>query len=149
MTAVARPLKLARTARLEVPADAAYAMVADGQRRPGWLRELAWTDAPDRPLQQGDRFRGGTSLLRHDFLGESAVVRAEPGVALVEEVMVGARFTSTWEFAPDGQGTTVSHVLELDFPSGPLGGLARWILRRRLVAMQRSSLTALAARSAR
>ncbi len=143
MAGMSRPLKVTRSARLDASTDAAYSFLADGRRRPDWLRELAWTDAPARELKQGDRFRGRTSLLLHSFLGESTVVRADPGHALVEEVVIGARFTSTWEVRPDGAGTSLSHAIEVDFPSGPLGLIARWILRRRLAVMQRHSLSAL------
>jgi hypothetical protein len=40
-------------------------------------------------------------------------------------------------------GTEITHVVDIDFPSGPFGWLERWALRRRLTSMQASSLQAL------
>ena len=125
-------------------AAAAYALVADVARRPEWLRELKRVDGPGRPVVEGDRFQGESSLLLHDFIGTSEVTKAEPGRALVEEVVLGARFVSEWTFEPAGHGATVTHRVDIDFPGGPFGRLERWVLRRRLAAMQRSSLRALA-----
>ena len=128
-----------------VPADAkaVYEVVADLNRRPQWLHELKEVDSAVPQAEEGLRFVGRSSVLRHDFLGTSEVTRAEPGEALAEEVYLGARFTSEWTFEPAEGGTRVRHRIDIDFPSGPLGALARLLLRRRLASMQRSSLAAL------
>ena len=141
-----RPVTISHTARVAASPHAAYALVADARRRPQWLRELTSTEAPIGLLEEGDRFHAETSLWLHVFAGASEVVRAQPDELLVEDVVVGAHFTSTWEFRHDeaSNETTVAHVIALDFPTGPLGWLERWVLRRRLAAMQRAGLRALA-----
>jgi uncharacterized protein YndB with AHSA1/START domain len=139
-------LRIERSEAVGAPPDAVYALVADVGRRTEWLAELRRIDAPPGPVGEGTRFTGQSSLLWHDFVGTSEVVRAEPGQALAEEVFLGARFTSEWEFtpSPDGRGTVVRHCVSIDFPNGPLGRLERWVLRRRMRTLQRTSLTALA-----
>lgn len=137
-------IRLHRTGTVPGEPDDVYGIVADVARRPEWLRELRHVVAPAGPVTEGVRFEGQSSLLLHDFIGTSDVVRAEPGRALVEQVVLGARFTSAWTFEAAPGGTLVTHHVDIDFPGGPLGRLERWVLRRRLSVMQRASLEALA-----
>lgn len=140
-----RPLTVSHATTVAAAASDIYAVVADAARREEWLAEIASIDAPPAPLTAGDRFRARTSLVFHVFEGVSEVIRAEPDAVLVEDVVVGAHFTSTWALRPDaGGGTTVEHRIELSLPGGPLGRLERWVLGRRLRAMQRASLRRLA-----
>ena len=126
-------------------AGAVYAVLADLSSRPDWLAELRRVDAPPGPATTGTRFTGESSLLFHDFAGASEVVVAEPGKALEEHVLLGARMVSRWTLERDGAARTrVTHVIDIDFPTGPLGRLERWVLRRRLGQLQRRSLAALA-----
>jgi len=119
-------------------------VLADLSSRPDWLAELRRVDAPPGPASAGTRFTGESSLLFHDFIGVSEVVTAEPGRQLEERVVLGAGMTSRWTLASDGDGTTrVTHVIDIDFPSGPFGRIERWVLRRRLAQLQRRSLAAL------
>jgi hypothetical protein len=123
---------------------AVYAVLADLSSRPAWLAELRRVDAPPGPAAVGTRFTGESSLLFHDFAGVSEVVTAEPGRELAEEVLLGARMVSRWTLENDGATRTrVTHVIEIDFPTGPLGRLERWVLRRRLAQLQRRSLAGL------
>ena len=75
------------------------------------------------------------------------MTHVEPAKLLAEEVIIGARFVSRWELAaaPDGRSTTVRHAIDVQFPAGPFSSLERWVLRRRLLRMQRQSLENLAA----
>jgi len=73
-----------------------YAVLADLSSRPNWLAELRHVDAPPGPATAGTRFTGESSLLFHDFAGVSEVVIAEPGKALEEHVLLGARMVSRW-----------------------------------------------------
>ena len=118
-----------------------YAVIADIARRPEWLTELRQVEAPDGPVEVGTRFTAQPTVLMHHLRGVSEVVRAESGHALAEEIHVGVRFLSEWELSPspDG-GTTVRHCMTVDFPGGPLSRLERWVLRRRVAAMQKASL---------
>ena len=124
---------------------AVYAVLADLASRPAWLAELRRVNAPPGPATVGTRFTGESSLLFHDFAGVSEVVVATPGRQLEEHVLLGARMVSRWTLDHDGPSTTrVTHVIEIDFPTGPLGRVERWVLRRRLAQLQRRSLAALA-----
>ena len=126
-------------------AGAVYAVLADLSSRPNWLAELRKVDAPPGPATAGTRFTGESSLLFHDFAGVSEVVVAEPGRALEEHVLLGARMVSRWTLENDGVARTrVTHEIDIDFPTGPLGRIERWVLRRRLGQLQRRSLAALA-----
>ena len=101
------------------------------------------TDAPSRPLAEGDQFEGGTSVLGHSFVGRSQVEEARAGQVLRERVMIGARVESTWTFTTDGGETRVDHRLDVELPRGPLAPIARIVLRRRLAKLQRQSLAGL------
>lgn len=125
---------------------AVYAVLADLRSRPDWLAELRTVNAPPGRATTGTRFTGESSLLFHNFAGVSEVVVAEPGKALEEHVLLGARMVSRWTLERDGATRTrVTHVIDIDFPTGPLGRIERWVLRRRLGQLQRHSLAALAA----
>lgn len=135
----------------EVPAppETVYALLAQPAQRPQWMTELKTVEvqgAP-RPVEVGDRFEGVSSILFHDFIGVSEVKAAQPPTLLGEDVVIGARFTSTWELTETAVGRTrVHHVLEVQFPGGPFSWIERQILRRRLERMQRQSLVNLARR---
>ena len=110
------------------------------------MTELVEVDAAPGPVGAGDRFNGRSSILFHDFIGASLVTEAEPGRHLAEEVVIGARFVSRWEVTPTATGSTVHHRIDVEFPAGPFSPLERWVLRRRLLRMQRESLANLARR---
>jgi hypothetical protein len=127
--------------------EALFAVVADPARRPQWLAELQEVDVPgDGGLAAvGTRFSGRSSVLLHDFIGDSEVIEAEPGRVISEQVVIGARFTSTWSFEPAGDGSTrVVHRIEIDYPGGPFSWLEKRALAWRLRRTQRQSLAALA-----
>jgi uncharacterized protein YndB with AHSA1/START domain len=130
------------------PPAAVWSEIADPTQRPAWMTELRAVDAAPGDVQVGDRFAGASSILGHEFLGESRITDVDPGRLLAEDVVIGARFTSRWELtaSADGASTTVRHAIDVQFPAGPFSGLERWVLRRRLLRMQRQSLANLAAR---
>ena len=141
-----RPVSVDHAVDVPAPAAAVWALVADPTARPPWMTELVAVDAAPGELEVGDRFTGESSLLLHRFLGESVVTDVEPHEVLAEEVVIGARFTSRWEVTPTATGSTVQHTIDVEFPSGPFSALERWVLRRRLLRMQRESLANLARR---
>lgn len=147
---VVREVRLVEEAVVDARAADAYDVIAEVSARPGWMTELARVDAPPGPAREGDQFEGEATLLGHRFIGRSEVTASAPGERLEERVVIGARFTSTWEVVDGADGrTVVRHVLAVEFPRGPLGWLGRWVLRSRLRRMQRASLTELAARLSR
>jgi hypothetical protein len=139
------PISVDHAADVPAPPAAVWALLADPTRRPSWMTELKRVDAVPGPLAVGDRFEGQSSILLHDFIGASEVTDAEPDALLVEEVVIGARFISRWEVSASGAGSsTVRHTIDVQFPDGPFSPLERWVLRRRLLRMQRASLRNLA-----
>jgi uncharacterized membrane protein len=138
------PVRIRRDAVVLAGPDEVYKLIADLPRRPEWLAEIQRVDA-EGVAEPGVRFTGESSLLLHDFVGESVVVGAEPGRRLTEHIVLGARLVSTWTLEPAGDGTRVRHEIDIDFPHGPLGRLERWLLCRRMMRMQRKSLRSLAA----
>jgi hypothetical protein len=142
------PVSVDHVEHVEATSAEVWAVVADASKRPDWMTELRRVDAAPGTLHVGDRFVGESSILLHDFIGASTVVTAEPERLLLEEVVIGARFRSRWELtsSPDGRGSEVRHTIDVDFPAGPFSGVERWILRRRLLRMQKASLRALARR---
>jgi uncharacterized membrane protein len=137
-------MRVERSVVVGAAPEAVYDLLADIVRRPEWLYELRRVDPPDEPLQVGTRFTGVSSLLLHEFVGESEVVLAEPGRALAEHIVLGVRFTSEWDLSATDGGTHVRHCLVVELPGGPLSRLEGWVLRRRLDVMQRASFAALA-----
>jgi len=125
--------------------DEVWSVIADASTRPSWMTELRKVDATPGPVAVGDRFRGQSSILLHDFIGESTITDASAGRLLAEEVIIGARFVSRWTVtpAPSG-GSNVRHTIEVEFPSGPFSRIERWALRRRLLMMQKSTMAKLA-----
>jgi uncharacterized protein YndB with AHSA1/START domain len=135
-------LRIEQSATVGASPEAVYALLADVGRRPEWLHELRRVEPPAR-LEPGARFTGWSKLALHEFVGESEVVRVEPGRAMAERIVLGVRFVSEWELVPVDDGTRVRHRLMVELPGGPLNRVERWVLRRRLAALQRASLAAL------
>jgi uncharacterized protein YndB with AHSA1/START domain len=143
------PISLEHAADVPASPDDVWPLLADPTRRPSWMTELRRVEAEPGLLVVGDRFDGQSSILLHDFIGSSEVTEAEPGRSLAEQVVIGARFVSRWELTATADGgTRVHHAIDVQFPDGPFSPLERWVLRRRLVRMQRASLRNLAARLA-
>lgn len=139
-------LNLRRQAHVNAAPDRVFVAIADVRARPSWMPELHSVEAPDRPVTTGDRFRGESRLLLHQFLGESVVLNAESPTHLEEEVVIGARFRTSWSIEPSGDGATITYDIRLDYPGGPLGRIERALLGWRLGAMQRRSLERIAER---
>ena len=140
------PLSVDRSTAVSAPPEAVWALIAEPSTRPSWMTELVRVEAAAGPLSVGDRFTGQSSILFHDFVGASEVTEAEPGKVLAEEVVIGARFVSRWEVMPTATGSRVHHAIEVQFPAGPFSFIERWVLARRLLRMQKSTLRNLAAR---
>ena len=140
------PLSVEHATEVAAPPEEVWALLADPSTRPSWMTELVEVDAAPGQVGVGDRFNGRSSILFHDFIGASEVTESEPGVRLAEEVVIGARFVSRWEVRPTTSGAKVHHTIDVEFPAGPFSPLERWVLRRRLLRMQRQSLDNLARR---
>jgi carbon monoxide dehydrogenase subunit G len=142
---------------VDAPPATVYELIANPRRRARWLPELQTTgNMPQRLLEVGDRFVGHTSMLAHRFVGASEVTEAQPNDHLEEDVVIGARFRTRWDIAPDDDGDgdgehtgcRVTHDIDVEFPQGPLGRIERWVLSRYLDRLQRRGLQRLAATAA-
>ena len=144
----ARFVSVDHAQEMPAPPPRVWAKIADPTQRPAWMTELRRVDAEPGEVQVGDRFAGASAILGHEFLGQSEVTAVEAGKLLTEEVVIGARFVSRWELvaSSDGRSTTVRHAIDVQFPAGPFSRVERWVLRRRLLRMQRESLARLATR---
>ena len=142
------PINIEAVDEIGASPGAVWSHIADPTQRPAWMTELTRVDAAPGEVTIGDRFQGESSILFHDFIGASEVTEVEPDHHLEEEVVIGARFVSRWELeAVDGGArTAVRHTIDVEFPAGPFSPLERWVLRRRLLRMQRASLRKLAGR---
>ena len=143
-----QPITIEAADEIAAPPSAVWSHIADPTRRPAWMTELTRVDAAPGEVAVGDRFQGESSILFHDFIGASEVTDVERDRHLQEEVVIGARFVSRWELVSldGGARTAVRHTIDVEFPAGPFSPLERWVLRRRLLRMQRASLRKLAAR---
>jgi hypothetical protein len=143
----AGPISVDHTSDVAASPAQVWALLADPSTRPAWMTELVAVEAEPGPVEVGDRFSGRSSILFHDFIGESTVTVAEPAEVLEERVVIGARFVSRWEVrgSADG-GSSVRHVIDVEFPHGPFSALERWVLRRRLLRMQKTTMANLARR---
>jgi hypothetical protein len=140
------PISVAHVAELPAPPDVVWSCIADPSARVAWMTELQRVDAPTGPVKVGDRFNGQSSILLHDFIGASEVTEADRDRLLEEDVVIGARFTSRWEITATVAGSSVQHTIDVQFPGGPFSPIERWVLRRRLLQMQKASLRNLAKR---
>jgi uncharacterized protein YndB with AHSA1/START domain len=140
------PFSVDHVADVPAPPDVVWACIADPTARAAWMTELQRVDAPPRPVEVGDRFNGQSSILLHDFIGASEVTEADRDRVLEEDVVIGARFVSRWEITASGDGSSVHHTIEVQFPGGVFSPIERWVLRRRLLQMQKASLRNLAKR---
>lgn len=134
------PLSVQHSSHVAAPPEKVWECIADVGGRPRWMTELSHVEAVHAPLSVGDRFTGRSSLLLHDFIGTSEITQVEPGRILTEEVVIGARFVSHWEIVEAEGGSAVRHEIEVQYPGGPFSRIERWVLRRRLLRMQRDSL---------
>jgi uncharacterized protein YndB with AHSA1/START domain len=140
------PISVVHVADVAAPPSEVWASIADPALRVAWMEELRRVDAPPGAVQKGDRFNGQSSILLHDFIGASEVTEADPGRVLEEDVVIGARFVSRWELTETAEGSSVHHTIDVQFPGGPFSPIERFVLRRRLLQMQKASLRNLAKR---
>jgi uncharacterized protein YndB with AHSA1/START domain len=142
------PVSVVHVADVPASPDVVWACIADPTARASWMTELQRVDAPPGTVKVGDRFNGQSSILLHDFIGASEVTEADRDRSLEEDVVIGARFLSRWEITATADGSSVHHSIEVQFPGGPFSPIERWVLRRRLLQMQKASLRNLAKRFA-
>ena len=108
---------------------------------PQWQSEILSTEGPE-PLGVGDVATGHASMLGFNVHGQ-AVARSSSSDAFSHFVVVGVGMTVSYEVQETPQGTVVTHTIESNLPSGPLGTVLSFFLKRRLRRMQARLIEAL------
>jgi hypothetical protein len=113
-------------------------LILDPASWPRWQPEIVATEGPDR-LSPTDVVRGRATMLGFNVQGHSTAIDVAPDT-FVEDVIVGVRMRVTYATAPSGEGTTITHRLVSDLPTGLWGRVLSFFLRSRLRRMQRAAL---------
>ena len=113
-------------------------LILDPASWPRWQPEIVATEGPDR-LSSTDVVRGRATMLGFNVQGHSTAIDVAPDT-FVEDVIVGVRMRVTYVAAPSGEGTTITHRLVSDLPTGLWGRVLSFFLRSRLRRMQRAAL---------
>jgi hypothetical protein len=119
--------------------------IRDAMSWPEWQSEILSTEG-SRELDSGEDVLGTAKLLGFVVDGRSKVVDVS-GSALSEDVIVGVRMRVRFELQETDDGCTVTHHLIADLPSGALGRVLSWFLRRRLKRMSTDLLDRLVRQS--
>lgn len=128
-----------RTARCTP--DRVLALVRRPSTWPQWQSEILSTDGPEL-LEVGDVATGHASMLGFNVHGQ-AVARSSASDGFSHFVVVGVGMTVNYDVRETPQGTVVTHTIESSLPSGPLGSLLSFFLKRRLKRMQARLIEAL------
>lgn len=108
---------------------------------PRWQSEIISTSGPET-VGEGDVVDGEARLLGFDVTGRSTT-RKVSSVAAEQDVVVGVRMRVTYSVTPGPKGSTITHRMEADLPSGIAGSVLSLLLGWRLKRMQRNLLTAI------
>lgn len=114
---------------------------------PKWQSEIVAVDGSGT-VREGDVVDGDARLLGFDVTGRSSVVKVT-GDAFEEDVIVGVRMRVSYAVSPTASGSTITHRIQADLPSGIAGSVLSFLLSLRLKRMQRNLLAALSHQAAR
>lgn len=114
---------------------------------PEWQSEIVAVDG-SQILDEGDVVDGDARLLGFDVTGRSTVLKVA-GDAFEEDVIVGVRMRVSYRVTPTASGSTITHRIKADLPSGIAGSVLSLLLGWRLKRMQKSLLAALSEQAAR
>jgi ligand-binding SRPBCC domain-containing protein len=130
VTAAPRTHRLERTMRVARPPGEVFAFFADAANleaiTPSFLRFRILTPLPVE-MRAGAIIEYALSLFGVPLRWRTRIAEWEPGVRFVDVQESGpyAVWRHTHAFAPDGDGTRVTDVVEYAVPMGPLGRVAR------------------------
>lgn len=108
---------------------------------PDWQQEILSTEGPN-VLEAGDVATGQASMLGFNVRGQ-AVAQRSTERAFSHFVVVGVGMTVSYEVEETSAGVEVTHRIESDLPTGLLGTLLSFFLKRRLRRMQSKLIDAL------
>lgn len=105
---------------------------------PAWQSEIVSVDGPEH-LEKGSIVDGAARLLGFDVTGRS--ITTHVGEDLFEEdVIVGVRMRVTYRVGQRDEGSTITHQMSADLPSGLAGSVLSLFLAWRLRKMQHALL---------
>jgi hypothetical protein len=108
---------------------------------PRWQSEIISTSGPET-VNEGDVVDGEARLLGFNVSGRSSVTKVSSDV-FEEDVIVGVRMRVTYSVVPGPSGSTITHRMEADLPTGIAGSVLSLFLGWRLKRMQSTLLAAL------
>ena len=109
---------------------------------PEWQPEILRTDGPSH-VGAGDVVSGNASMLGFEVAGRATIDHVDERT-VEHDVIVGIRMRVSYDVTRGDNGTTVTHRLSTELPSGLLGRMLSVFLKPRLRAMQRELLDNLA-----
>ena len=112
---------------------------------PEWQSEIVESHGPDL-IVAGDVVQGRARMMGFDVDGQSVTEGAD-GSSLAQDVVVGVGMRIRYTISETSDGTSVTHRLESELPTGVLGVPLSFFLRRRLRKMQRMLLEELVAQA--
>lgn len=121
-------------------------IIRDPATWPAWQSEIVATQGP-APLETGDEVLGKASMLGFAVEGKSDTTSVDERT-FVEDVVVGVRMIVSYTVTEHAEGSSITRVVEMQLPGGPLGRLLALPLKMRLKKMQKQVLQALAALAA-
>lgn len=101
---------------------------------PDWQHEILATEGPV-VLEAGDVATGHASMLGFNVRGQ-AVAQGSTEQGFSHFVVVGVGMTVSYEVEETSEGAEITHRIESDLPTGLLGTLLSFFLKRRLKRMQ-------------
>lgn len=118
------------------------ALLRDATTWPIWQHEIRSAEGPSA-LEDGDIVTGTAEMLGFGVNGHSTVTGVAPD-RFSEDAIVGVLMRIEFSVEEASEGAVITHHLAAYLPTGALGRVLSWFLRRRLVRMQRATLEQLA-----
>jgi hypothetical protein len=125
--------------------DEVMRRLRDATTWPEWQPEIIST-VGSRSLDPGEDVVGSAKLLGFLVDGRSRVEQVTDS-SIGEDVIVGVRMRIRFDIQATDDGCVVTRHLIADMPSGPMGRVLSWFLRRRLKKMSVDLLDRLVSQS--
>lgn len=136
------PWATSRSRAVPLPTADVARIIRDSSTWPDWQPEIVATEGSTH-LEAGDAVIGDAQMLGFKIAGRADILSLDHDV-ISQDVIVGIRMRVTYELAPGGTGTVVTHRIDADLPRGFSGRILSLFLRVRLRWMQRRLLDDLA-----
>lgn len=114
--------------------DAVLDLVRRPATWPDWQMEIVSAEGPE-VLEVGDVATGHASMLGFNVHGQAVAQHSTPDT-FRHFVVVGVGMTVSYDVQETANGAILTHTIESALPTGPLGALLSFFLKRRLKRMQ-------------